>query len=126
MASNTRHLDTVCRIYKNLSGKVLAIDEIYITVNNLQLNAGARDDSGDLIQKLLVSVDTIKKSRTLLFLETPSSRVISSIQMIGNFTSLEDNSGNYLVAVWESQNTDRNDVEITFDQVNVGKVGESI
>ena len=29
----TRQLDTVCRVYKNVDGKVIGLDEISITVN---------------------------------------------------------------------------------------------
>ena len=122
----TRLLDSVCRIYKNSTSKVIAIDSIAITVDSTTIAAKSQDDTNEIIQRQFISVDTIKKHRTLLHLETSGSRVVSTIQMIGHYTSLEENSGDFLIAKWESQNTDENDVELSFETAGVAKVGDTV
>jgi hypothetical protein len=74
MSSNrTRQLDEICRIYKNASDKVIAIDCIAITVCVNSVGVTSRDNSGELTQKFDVYVDTMRKDRKLLHLETGGS-----------------------------------------------------
>lgn len=124
--ANTRFLDTVCRIYKNEAGKILAADSIDITVNVLQLNAGTRDDSGDLIQKILVSVDTIRRKRELFHFQTAGDRLIIKIEMTGHYSSIEENSGNFLVLQWNNFIPGGNILEIRLLPTHVALLRETI
>jgi hypothetical protein len=111
----TRQLGTCTRIYKNSNGKVIALDCIAVNYDKSQIS----------INKFHNSVNTINVKRTLLHLTAGGSRVVDLIQMIGDYSSLEDNSGNYFVATWNASSPNENDIEVSFEQY-VSKIGDTI
>jgi hypothetical protein len=112
---STRQLGSICRIYKNNAGKVIAIDDVSVTVNKDQIR----------FDKILVHVDTIRTNRTLLHLTTGASRVVATIQTIGNYSSIEENSGDFLIPKWNAASANENDVEISLASY-VAKIGDSV
>lgn len=112
---NTRQLGSACRIYKNAAGKVIAVDHLAIQADKMQLRDG----------KFHVSVNTIDSDRKLLHLVAGGSRVVASIMMIGDYSSLEENAGNFLIAQWNKASADENDVQVSFEQ-KVAVIGDTI
>lgn len=126
--SKSNLLDVVTRIYKNADKKILAIDTISINIKITQLIHAPNgiDDSNQVIQKIHRSVDSIKLSRELVHLTTGGSRIVALVQTMGRYSSIETNGGNYLIAKWKSENTSSNDVELSFEQGGVAKVGDTL
>lgn len=111
----SRHLGSACRIYKNSEGKTIAIDEIGISIDKSQIQ----------YNKFHRHVDLISVKRTLLHLTVGGSRVVSLIQMIGDYDSITEDSGNYLVATWLASSPDENDLEVSFSE-HVAQVGDTV
>lgn len=113
--SSTRQLGHACRIYKNSAGKVIAIDEINVNVNKEQIN----------LAKFIVSLDKVDIDRTILHLTVGGSRIVSSIQMLGDYSSIQENSGNFFIVRWDAASADENYVEFSLESY-VAKVGDTI
>lgn len=117
--TSTRHLDSICRIYKNASGKVIAIDSLFLTVDKLTI------PTSKTTQKFHMSIDDVDRHRTLLHLETGGSRVVATIQQIGGYSSVEENSGNFLVIQYDKPSVDQNDILISLEPY-VSKIGDTV
>lgn len=86
--TTTRQIGVVCRIYKNSSGKVLALDEINVIGTQKRLGINRFFNSASYhTKRLLVHLGV-------------GDRVISRIIMLGDYTSLTEDSGNYNSATW--------------------------
>lgn len=113
--SSTRQLGSITRIYKNAANKVLAIDDISINVS--------KDQS---VQRRFISyIDSVDVQRTLIHLSANGDRTIALIQMIGNYSSITEDSGNFFVVKWESETTDSNDLEISLEKY-VSAIGDTL
>lgn len=111
---STRQLGVITRIYKNSNGKVIAVDDVSIEVDEMRLT--------DV--KFHRSVKSINKCRTKIHLEL-GNRVVASIQTFGNFNSILENSGNYLVPTWLATSVNDNDIEIQLNDY-VAKLGDTL
>lgn len=109
--TTTRQIGQACRIYKNADAKVIAIDEISINADTRRISMDTFHYSASMSHK-----------RTLFHLGI-GDRTVALIQMVGNYSGLSEDSGNYLTATWDSPNG-TNDVEITFN--TLAKLGETI
>lgn len=88
--------EVVTRIYKNASGETIALDEIGIDFYSV--TPTNQSPSHDVSVVMTAGVKLL--NRTKLILGTASSRVIASIEMIGSFDSITENSGNYYNMTW--------------------------
>lgn len=113
--SSTRQLGTACRIYKNSAGKVIALDHIAVNVEKEQISRGRYD----------VHMTSVDVKRTLLHLTVGGSRVISTIQMIGDYSSIQENAGNFFVVVWDAASADENAVELSLEPY-VSAIGDTV
>lgn len=112
---NTRQLGVIQRIYKNSAGDILAIDNISVNINKEQVNK----------LKFVIYVDSIQKKRTLYHLKSTGSRVVSTVQSIGNYSSVQSNSGNYYIATWNAESADENRIEVNL-QPHVASLGNTL
>lgn len=110
---DTRRLGKICRIYKNSDDKVIALDEIEIVVCESRIKQ-------DLFH---LAVDKINKGRMLLHLGE-GDRVVAKIQQLGNYTSIEENSGNYLIPTWVT-GPNTNDVTTSIE-AHVSVIGDTV
>lgn len=110
----TRQIGHICRIYKNSNDKVIAVDDIEIVGNCMRIS--------DV--KFHISVDKIAVNRTLLHLGV-GNRVVDTINMIGNYSSVTDDIGNYLVCTWEAASQNENTVEISLEPY-VSVIGDTV
>lgn len=113
-SQKTRRLGHACRIYKNAADKVIAIDSIEVTANELRVK--------DIFR---VTVDKINVARKLLHLVVGGSRVVAKIQMIGCYSSLEENGGDYLILRWDIGETDPEEVVVSLEG-KVAKLGDTV
>ena len=72
-----------------------------------------------------ISVNAIHVSRILLHLTTGGSRIVSLVQAIGDYSSIEENGGNYFIAQWNKQSSNENNVVVSFEG-KVAKVGDTL
>lgn len=110
-SGNSSQIGTACRIYKNSDNKVIAIDDICIIGDLKRITA----------DRYFYSTSCeVKRS---LFHLANNNRVISTISMIGNYSSVEYDAGNFRSALWEqADNTD--DVDLVFTSVSF--IGDEI
>jgi hypothetical protein len=113
-SQKTRRLGHCCRIYKNAAGKVIAIDGIEVTANELRV--------GEIFR---FSVDKVNIHRTNLHLVAGGSRTVTTIQMVGSYTSLEENGGDFLVLRWDVGETDPEEVVLSLEG-KVAVIGDTI
>ena len=111
--ANSRQIGSAMRIYKNSAGTVIAIDNIAVVAETRKVSAS----------KFHFSAHPTRK-RTCLYLGV-GTRVVASILVIGDFTTLTDDSGDHLTATWPAQNTGYNDVEISFLVVGA-RIGDTL
>lgn len=112
----TRRLGSGLRIYRNKRGSVIAIDCFEVTVDIQQL------PSGPIIFHR--SVDNINISRTFIHLDA-GSRVVDLVQMVGDYSSITADAGNFLIATWLGATSEENDVVISFEE-HVSKIGDTV
>lgn len=117
-SQTTRQIGHICRIYKNSTDTVIAIDDISVTANVLRLGSTSQT------VKFHVSVDKITPQRTLLHLGS-GDRVVASIQQIGDYDILGTDSGNYLNVKWNKVSNNENDVEFSLSPY-VAVIGDTI
>ena len=86
-------MGSATRIYKNSDSTVIAIDDLSISY-----------DSHWLADRRVHNAVKMVSARTLLYLGV-GDRVVAQIQMIGDFLSLTEDSGNYLTATWKTNST---------------------
>lgn len=110
----TRQLGHICRIYKNSSDKVIAIDDISINVTMLRVEA----------DKFHVAVQDVDVGRTLVHLGE-GNRIVDKILMFGNYSSIQEDSGNYFDAFWNAPSSNQNDVNISL-RPYVSALGDTI
>jgi len=117
MSSNlkSRRLGKVCRIYKNSASSIIALESVDVNVNSLQ--------KAD--KTFHRSVSSIDVSRQILHLVTGGSRVVASIQSIGDYSSIEENGGDYLIATWDRASNSENDVVISLEG-RVARIGDTV
>lgn len=111
---STRQLGIITRIYKNSNGKVIAVDDVSIEVDELRISD----------TKYHRSVRSINKCRTKIHLEL-GNRVVALIQTFGNFNSILENSGDYLVPTWLAASVNENDIEVQLTDY-VAKLGDTL
>ncbi len=121
-----RQLPCICRLYKNASDTIIAIDKVCITVEQNSINVGKIDTSGEILQKFDTYVDTIRKNRTLLHLEIGGSRVVATIQMIGTYDSIEENGGNFLIVQYDKNTPTENDLVTSLELAGIAKIGDTV
>jgi hypothetical protein len=102
--TTTRKYGCVSRIYKNSNNKVLAIVCIDILVDTLKISPTKFHNSAYKI------TDTTKYHLEL------GNRTVAIIQMCGNYSSLSEDSGNYLTATWQGKEN-INDFTISFEDL---------
>jgi len=123
----TRHIGNACRIYRNSDNKVIAIDDISITADIVQLSNNTNilnspyPGNNTASQRWHASA-VMHSHRCLLHLGT-GDRVVAKIQMLGNYKSIETISGDYLEAIWAGCDSD-DDLPVSLN--NLAKVGDSI
>jgi hypothetical protein len=115
MSSNTRHLSSITRIYRNVSNEILGLDEISVVLNKEQIS----------IERFIKGIDSITVQRTLIHLSVAGDRVIAAIQMIGDYSSIQENDGNFLVAIWDKKSDQENDLEVSLEPY-VSVLGDEI
>lgn len=115
-SSRTRKLGQLCRIYKNASNEILAIDTIEPVVDVSTLTT---------TNTYHRSVSSISVSRSTLYLTLGASRIISVVQVIGDFSSIEENSGDYLIVTWAASSSNENDVVFSLEP-KVAKIGDTV
>lgn len=108
----TRQLGSLCRIYKNSSGIIIAIDDIVINADTTRLHK---------VNKFHQSAHPVY-SRQLFYLGV-GDRTIDTIEVIGDFSSIEVDGGNYSSATW-SGDGGTNDAVISFARFPV--IGETV
>lgn len=113
--SKSRRLGKICRIYKNSASSIIALESVDVNVNSLQ-------KADKTFHRSVSSIDT---SRQILHLVAGGSRVVASIQTIGDYSSIEENGGNYLITTWDAASSNENDVVISLEN-HVAKVGDTI
>ena len=101
------------RVYTNSSGGQLRVDKIYLTPQShpIVLNRS---------QKGL----TYKRDLDITYLTGEATRTVSKIELIGDFTSFENSSGNFLNCSWASPGT--GDVLAICDMNDLPKVGDTV
>lgn len=109
--SQSRRMGSATRIYRNSDNCVIAIDDISVTY-----------DSHWLPNRTVHNSVNLSHSRQLLYLGT-GDRIVASIQMIGDFESITEDSGNYLTAVWA---TDSSAPSHSVGLGSVSKLGDAI
>lgn len=111
---STRRLGHVCRIYKNASGKVIALEEVEVTVDKHKIK----------IDKYHRAVDKINVGRNTIYLDS-GSRVVATVQILGNFSSVEENGGDYLVYTWNKASDNENDIQVSLEG-KVAQIGDTV
>ena len=86
--NTTRQIGTACRIYKNSANKVIAVDAISIVGESRRINLERWHISG-----------YPEHHRTLFHLGE-GDRVVAKILMFGDYSSITEDSGDYLSATW--------------------------
>lgn len=109
----TRQIGTVCRIYKNSNDTVIAIDDIAVVADTTRLHQ---------LEKFHLSARPTH-ARTLFYLET-ANRTIATIQVFGNFDTVDVDGGDYTSATWSGIEGSSGDVVIDFK--HLPKVGDTI
>jgi len=110
-SSTSRQIGKLCRIYKNLNGAILAIDDVAIVADTQR------------IHKLgIFHQSAVPHHQRELFHMDTTSRVIATIQIFGDYSSITIDDGKYLTGTWKNdENT--NDVIISFEYLpTVGDV----
>lgn len=110
----TRRLGKICRIYKNSLGTIIATESVEIVADQRRLTA----------ERFHRSVNTINVSRTAFHLDT-NSRVVATIQVFGDFSSIETNGGNYFIATWNKSSPNENDVTTSIEG-KVAEIGDTV
>lgn len=105
VSQKSRRLGGLCRVYKNSSNNIIALESVEITVDILQ--------KAD--KTFHRSVGAVNVSKKLVHLQSGASRVVSTVQAFGDYSSVEDNSGNFLVVTWNKKTNDENDVVISLE-----------
>ena len=113
--NKSRRLGTALRIYKDASENVIGMDDIEVVVDNIQ----KKDYTFHR------SVNSIHVKRTLFHLVVSGSREVAIIQVLGDYSSIEENGGDFLIAQWNKTSDSENDVQISLDGL-VAKVGDTI
>ena len=111
-SSTTRQMGWAMRIYRNAEDKIIATDCIAIDADKRRINKERFHRSAYM-----------DYDRELYHLGT-GGRIIAKIQMIGDYNSIEDSSGNYENATWDAASANENDVTIDFR--SLPKVGDVI
>lgn len=123
----TRSIGNACRIYRNSSNKVIAIDEISVIANTVQVGNNAMVFGnvvpGDMNISSRWHRQALKQVKRCMIHLGIGDRVIAKIQMMGNYKSVESVSGNYLDAIWTGCDSD-DDIGITFNDLPV--VGDTL
>ena len=85
---------TLTRIYSNSSGGQLQVDKIIMTpqVHGIVLNRSIKGI-------------TYRRDLESTYLTGESDRTVTKVELIGNFTSFENSSGNFLHCTWSSPGT---------------------
>jgi len=123
----TRSIGCACRIYRNSDNKVIAIDDINVIADTVQLGNNANVFPnvypGDMnISNRWHRAAHMQFKRMLLHLGI-GDRVVAKIQMIGNYKTIDTISGDYLEAKWQGCD-DEDDIPVTF--ASLAKVGDTL
>lgn len=110
--TSTRDTGSVLRIYKNSSNKVIAIDEISVTTDTRRITIDRFHHSS-----------TWKHKRTLFHLGV-GDRVVYKILMLGDYSSITEDGGDYLNATWDGSSANENNAVMNFDAL--AKVGDTL
>ena len=123
----TRSIGCACRIYRNSSNKVIAMDEINIIANTVQLGNNANVFGnvypGDMNISSSWHRQALMQSKRILLHLGVGDRIIAKIQMLGNFKSIETISGNYIEAKWAGCDSG-DDIPVNFNELP--KVGDTL
>lgn len=123
----TRSIGTATRIYRNSSNKVLAIDDINIVANTVQVGNNAMVFGnvvpGDMNISSRWHRQAIMQSKRMLLHLGIGDRVVAKIQMIGDYKSIDLVTGNYIEAIWRGTD-DEDNIPVNFD--NLPKVGDTL
>jgi hypothetical protein len=123
---STRHFADVTRIYKNATDEVIGMDQISISVAKNSIAVTNRDHTNEPRQMFDVYVDKITKIRTRIHEGAGGDRTIATIQMIGTYDSIQEDSGNFLNATWTAVAINETDLIVNFNSIDVALVGESL
>jgi hypothetical protein len=108
----TQQLGSVTRIYKNTNDLVIAIDDVSIVGDTRKVGDGKFHRSGKRTYR-----------RFLFNLET-GNRTITAIQMIGDYSSITEDAGNFNSATWTDSTGDANDIVVSF--ADLKQLGDSV
>ena len=110
--TKTRNTGSALRIYKNSSNKVIAIDEIHVTTDIRHISVDRFHHS------------SVWKHKRELFHLGVGDRVVYKVLMLGDYSSITEDSGDYLNATWGAVSANENDVTMNFDVL--AKVGDTL
>jgi len=104
---------SLTRIYLNAAGEQLQVDTIIMTpqVHGIVLNRSSKGI-------------TYRRDLTELYLTSEADRVVAKIELIGNFTSFENSSGDFLNCSWVSPGT--GDTLAICDMNDLPQVGDTV
>jgi len=112
MAGTTRQIGAATRIYRNSSSEVLAVDDIAILSDTFKIGDGKFHRSAN------------KRYKRIIFNLAVADRVVAFVQMVGDYTSIETDAGDYLTAEWADPTGDANDISISFGDLK--KLGDTL
>ncbi len=115
--STSRRLGKICRFYKNSNNKLIASDELSFSIESRLIKK----------DKYHLHIDKVTRDRTLFHLEgAGGSRVVSQVTTLGNYTSIAENSGDFLEVTWSFPEENIDDIVISLDSHGVAKIGDSV
>lgn len=117
------HFDTITRSYKNAAGNIIGVTTISLRLDPIATNIipGNFLTAAQRFHRRVLTSSTFLSLTTLM----AESRVVSSIQMYGQYTSFTLNAGSDdFLSVTYSGGPSVNDVVIGFDQFPT--IGETI
>jgi len=120
-STQTVYLGSAYRLYKNSLGKVLALDTLKIYTDVIPKSPF--DYNQPLIYTEWVHKSYMGQDRLFVHLGE-GDRVISSIQVFGDYIEIENVSGDYLWAKWAKAGGDSENPTISF--ADLPGVGDSI
>jgi hypothetical protein len=125
--TSTRSIGSATRIYRNSSNKVIALDDIAIIADTVQLGNKANVFNnvypGDMNISSRWHRSAVTQFKRMLMHLGVGDRVIAKIQMIGDYKSVELVTGNYVSAFWQGCD-DEDDIPVNFD--GLPKVGDTL
>ena len=115
--SQTRRYGNICRFYKNANDKLIASDCITVSIECKQIK----------IDQFFLYVDKVNVERKIFHLEgAGGSRVVSQVLTFGDYSSITEDSGDFLEVTWSAKEPEYNDIVFSLEKYNVSKIGDTV